>query len=402
MRTSLFGFFILLCALVFIWASFPSPFVYADSATQMTGWAWSENIGWISFNSKNCDANKDGQSDGTPSGCPAAGTPMTQYGVTRQSNGDLTGYAWSEHIGWIKFDPSGPYPGSPNRSARVPNVGAASGWFRAIASDASWDGWMKFDSGGNYGSGVSLGGSQGTTLQGYGWGSDVVGWIHMSGVTQSGNAYGINIGGGQVSNLTADVSGPGITCAANPQPSISWTYTDADGLSQSAYQVQIDTNQGFGNPIVDSAKVTSTSNTYVAPAGILNYGTLYYYRVRVWNTNDVASPYAVSSMTTTAHRGPTVAFTSTPTKPVKGVEATMTDQTTTSGGASIASRSWTFPVSATNTTPPADGATEKIIFRDQSNPVTLSVTDSDNLTCSLQKTITAVSPVLEFKETTPQ
>lgn len=394
--------FLFLGAVLFVWLTYPVPFSFADSAAELTGWAWSENIGWLSVNSKNCDANNDGLSDGTPSGCPSAGTPIAQYAVTRQANGDLTGYAWSEHIGWVRFDPSGPYPGSPNKSSRVPNVGAASGWFRALATDSSWDGWMKFDSGGNYGSGVTLGGPQGTTLQGYAWGSDVVGWIHMSGTTQGGNAYGVSIPGGSVTNLTSDTTSSGVVCSANPQPSVSWTYNDPTGLSQSAYQVQIDTNQGFGNPIVDSGKVISTSNTYVSPAGVLNYGTTYYYRVRVWNTNDIVSPYAQNSMTTTAHRGPSVDFVSTPTKPVKGVAATLTDQTTTFGGSTVSSRSWTFPSSATNTTPPPSDETEKVIFVDPANIVSLSVTDSNNLTCAGQKTFTAISPILEFKEVAPE
>jgi hypothetical protein len=31
----------------------------------------------------------------------------------------MTGYAWSENIGWIDFAPSGPYPATPNYSGKI-------------------------------------------------------------------------------------------------------------------------------------------------------------------------------------------------------------------------------------------------------------------------------------------
>ena len=53
-----------------------------NSTQELEGWAWSDtDVGWISFNRTNCDANKDGLSDGTPVGCPSAGTPISNYKV---------------------------------------------------------------------------------------------------------------------------------------------------------------------------------------------------------------------------------------------------------------------------------------------------------------------------------
>jgi len=69
--------------------------VEADENDNVWGWAWSENIGWISFNGVNYGVNID----------PASG--------------DFSGYAWSENIGWIKFDPAGPYPNPPINSADI-------------------------------------------------------------------------------------------------------------------------------------------------------------------------------------------------------------------------------------------------------------------------------------------
>ena len=65
----------------------------------MNGFAWSETIGWISFNS------------GDSGTC----TPAT-YGVSIDEDGYLEGYAWSENIGWIQF---GGLSGFPSGSGTV-------------------------------------------------------------------------------------------------------------------------------------------------------------------------------------------------------------------------------------------------------------------------------------------
>lgn len=158
----------------------------------VTGWAWSSNIGWISFNGAN-------------------------YGVTLEADGDLVGYAWANprdpigpdgdpkfnNIGWIKFNPEGPYPGTPNESAHLDETtGAVTGWARACAAAPTpgscnggvgtnanandWDGWIKL-------SGNKIDGNPWTesvravkvndavrSLTGYAWGSEVVGWIDFS------------------------------------------------------------------------------------------------------------------------------------------------------------------------------------------------------------------------------
>ncbi len=65
-----------------------------------SGWAWSENYGWISFNSSNCDTNGNGSTDA----CAGAGTNVADYGVNVNHRNDvIDGYAWSSNIGWINF-----------------------------------------------------------------------------------------------------------------------------------------------------------------------------------------------------------------------------------------------------------------------------------------------------------
>ena len=151
------------------------------------GWAWSASkvndaaggIGWISFSCKNCDVTP------RPAGCPAGDIP--DYGVDINSDtGAFSGYAWSSNIGWIDFDPAGPYPDLPDYSARVDLTnGQVSGWARALAgmdADDGWDGWIKLrkgptDSGPDYGVSINTGTGE---FLGWAWGSDVVGWVSFN------------------------------------------------------------------------------------------------------------------------------------------------------------------------------------------------------------------------------
>lgn len=59
---------------------------------ELTGYAWSDMIGWISFS---CDQSSAGGSD-------TCGT--VDYGVTIDGNGDFSGFAWNDMIGWISFN----------------------------------------------------------------------------------------------------------------------------------------------------------------------------------------------------------------------------------------------------------------------------------------------------------
>ncbi len=64
--------------------------VFSDVDGNLTGWAWSENFGWISFN---CE---------TDNTCSLIDD---DYKVTiDQDNGEFDGYAYSENIGWTSFN----------------------------------------------------------------------------------------------------------------------------------------------------------------------------------------------------------------------------------------------------------------------------------------------------------
>ena len=153
-------------------------FVNAQPATDATvsGFAWSSNIGWVSFQA-----------------------PL--YQVTLTPSGALTGHAWSSNIGWIRMNPEidATLPTSVsgrNIPARLdPSTGKIIGWARAcsvfpnntcsgttmrpLEETGGWDGWISFDSGNVAGSptyGVSYDSVTGK-FSGYAWGATNLGWI---------------------------------------------------------------------------------------------------------------------------------------------------------------------------------------------------------------------------------
>src|SRR3989344_5801193 len=94
-------------------------FADASATDNISGWAWSDGIGWVSMNCWN-DFNGDNVIDdnhctGTN---PTNGQPYVNYGVNAANISatvvELRGFAWSESIGWIFFNPPGPYPPSNN------------------------------------------------------------------------------------------------------------------------------------------------------------------------------------------------------------------------------------------------------------------------------------------------
>lgn len=127
--------------------------VYAQSGdSSISGYAWSETIGWISFEGSG-------------------------YGLSIDSGGVITGYAWSPNIGWVSANSSdlSGCPSSPC-TASIDDDGALQGWLRAISGGTSqsggWDGFISL-SGSGYGPESDSSGS----FDGYAWGSDVVGWL---------------------------------------------------------------------------------------------------------------------------------------------------------------------------------------------------------------------------------
>jgi len=420
---------------------------YVPAISNVSLWAWSENIGWISFNCT--DTNS---------------CAISPYGVNiDETTGDFSGYAWSENIGWIKFGeplkiitenyptcPSTTCPdGSPSYSARLDSAtGKVTGWARACAGTVNgdcnsatrtdgWDGWILLgpivknntDYGVKIDSCISP-----APFRNWAWGSEVVGWISFNALN-TGSSIDYKV----VTTLTVNQkpsvqSGSTIVtgesyCPASPigQVSIQWTYLD-DCDNQAHYNLQVATDSGFTNIILNY----DTEALGLPPQGIVPGGTgtsairvvpsptpeepeiqytgaqeTRYWQVRVkaatgnldWSNFEEGPSFIIPS-----HAWPRCDFSWSPQQPSVDEIVSFTDQSTcydTDG--SCDSWSWTFPAdwqfevgsSATSTDPVGKFTTSG------GKTVTLTVTDSDGFICSDSKSLNITLPLPEWKEISP-
>ncbi len=141
------------------------------------GFAWSSNIGWVHFK--------------------GTATNGTTYGVTVDAaTGAMYGNAWSTNLGWLSFDSSLTASCGSNVTYDK-NAGTFSGYAKFVSVDAApgntgdWTGCVKFSGNTKSGSSYGVTAVEGTTqavLSNTAWGSEVVGWLKMS-----GNGYAVTI-----------------------------------------------------------------------------------------------------------------------------------------------------------------------------------------------------------------
>ena len=133
--------------------------VESSVSDNVSGWAWSDNIGWICFNSV---------TDGS----------ANDYGVNIKDDGEFEGYAWSDNVGWISFNPA-ELVGCPAGTCEAKldkDTGEVSGWARVLSSD----GWIRLrdESNGFANDDVYIDISAGD-FHNYAW-SDDIGWISFN------------------------------------------------------------------------------------------------------------------------------------------------------------------------------------------------------------------------------
>lgn len=177
--------------------------VDASSGDNLSGFAWSSNIGWISMN------------------CTDTGSCQTSnYGVNVQPGGDLSGFAWSDNIGWVSFNASdvAGCPSGPCTPHLDQATGDVTGWAKALAGGGpnagGWNGFISL-SGANYGVKVT-----GCTWSGWAWGDIVVGWVNFGGgfggttVGNSANACAV-LQGDAISANNCTISAGNSSCNTN-------------------------------------------------------------------------------------------------------------------------------------------------------------------------------------------
>jgi len=196
----------------------------------MSGYAWSDNIGWISFNCTN----------------PGNNCATSNYGVHKDATtGNLTGYAWSDNIGWIQFGGLSTFPTGPGTTAQNSQVVGTNliGWARAVAGVGrtdGWDGWIAL-------SGTGYGVTLNTTtnaFSNFAWGSDVVGWVSFS-----GNGYGVIIGAAPLTmsgTLTPATSSCIIASGASTC-NINFSWTTTNPVATSSVTKPTNITVGTGN-----------------------------------------------------------------------------------------------------------------------------------------------------------
>ncbi len=329
------------------------PFSFFCQDHNVWGWAWSNmddpataedesTIGWISFSCRNTMNEGEG----------------IDYGVDiDEDTGIFSGYAWSENIGWISFNrseteapPSDDACSDGSCIAKLDLVtGEVSGWARALAPvdqppivTGDWDGWIKLS--GDWLDGVSLySDPDPSEFENWAWGSDVVGWISFNcsntGVCATSNyqvmtniiigpapsATNLNVTeDSYCSPITEDFESGG--SRNTPPIYLNWTFDDPEDI-QSAYQIQVDdSGSGFPSPEVDTEKVISSSPSYVPS---LNFGTTYWWRLKVWDSggreSDWVYPTPPGDSFPTDIRWPDTDFIPDLENPPAGVEVIFTD-----------------------------------------------------------------------------
>jgi hypothetical protein len=423
----------------------------AAATGNVSGQAWSENFGWISFSCA------DG---GT---CSPAGTDYkTIISTTTATYGNFSGYAWSERFGWISFN-EGDAPSYTFNSNSLcstytcdsnhnPNCTACFnksdhkvyGWAKILSMGD--EGWIKFskeagDGGSDFN--VSIEPFSGD-FSGWAWNNNDnghgVGWISFNSAdpaASSSVAYKVAVDLNTpptVANMTAPNWSPAEACTSSAAlvAKLKWQVSDPDpGSSESAYQIIFNDVDNPNTPIFDTGKCDFSSvdltkclinpgvNNYpvqLNASSTLAYNHPYYWWVRVWDdygasstlaqydtaaTGDTDNNDGISkTFTTYKHNFPKVDFTWNPVTPSMGENTIFTDTTVVYGGAGIQSRLWTF----TNGVPATSASTSPVMyFNSQSNnSVNLVVTDTDGYSCGGQKSIANINACLPFwQETNP-
>ncbi|MDD3497985.1 MAG: hypothetical protein PHH24_00570 [Candidatus Moranbacteria bacterium] len=166
-----------------------------SAKADVIGWLWGggtesfvgdtshTNFGWISANSSNCASN-EGELTETAF-CPQA-TGASYSLAVPSTDGPVSGYVWSENVGWISFN-SGDLTGCPSGECSARRAGGwLEGWARiksiqtayALENSGGWEGWISLK-GTGYGVEISkMDGNLNTPT--YAW-SDELGWINFGG-----------------------------------------------------------------------------------------------------------------------------------------------------------------------------------------------------------------------------
>lgn len=245
----------------------------AGSGDNVKGWAWSENIGWISFNCENPESGGI---------CADVG----DWGVNIDENNNFSGYAWSDNVGWISFQESSTPPDNYDFNSQCPNLCDSSnsctacflrdsnrkvyGWAKILnMGDDGWIHLQKGSSAGGFTYGVSIDTSG--DFSGWAWNNNDnghgIGWISFN-CADSG-AGGCSVSDYKVTmtisvNITSIYPMTGDKCGTLH---IEWT-----GTAEEGYIVERDGSdvspilEKTTNVFNDSGLSPGSTHTYIVKA----------------------------------------------------------------------------------------------------------------------------------------
>ncbi len=199
--------------------AFPKP-THATGGHNLSGWAWSSTIGWVSLN---C-------ATGSSTGGSICSSTL-DYGVdVNMSTGVFTGYAWSSSIGWISFN-SADVSTTCGTSAKLNlTTNKVTGWARAISGSTSsgWDGCISMsglhpDYGVFYNPAATP-----NNFIGDAWGSTVVGWLKFYGTLAGSPMVDLKVNGGDYPS-----SAPLTMSSAGGPATLSWTSNNVTACTAS-------------------------------------------------------------------------------------------------------------------------------------------------------------------------
>lgn len=296
----------------------------------LEGFAWSDTAGWISFSSKDCDANNNGFIDGGLCGGDDSTDAVTLYGVEMDlDTNNLSGYAWSDNVGWITFGNGvpgdadyGDISGCPSGTCQPRlDVDEFKGWARACSvfsngcagplkpptETGGWDGWISLNCS-NTGSclvanpPIAASASDykvsytAPNLSGWAWGSEVTGWISFDGVRiRLGDNKPILTISGQtpINYCVGDLPG-----AVKLQWNFNDFEDDATFIPQTAYEMELTRSDALvcapGKILSPSTSITGTfiNETLcssVDPEFIKYGGFTYSWELRVFDSDNNAN-----------------------------------------------------------------------------------------------------------------
>ncbi|MES2224663.1 MAG: hypothetical protein V4478_01610 [Patescibacteria group bacterium] len=266
--------------------------IQADAGSNMYGYAWSSNIGWIKLD--DCD---------TPSGSSSNCYSATSYGVSvlPVAPGTLSGYAWSSNIGWISFNATscpiaGCTPGAyadwdhknSDGSVNIKGwaqacsvyVSGCSGPLQSAAILGGWDGYIALDgaNAGGTGSAWGLKILSDNSIVGFAWGSEVLGWIKsitgavsFDGISAhiSANPSTIDKGASSTLTITAtNIAGAG-SCSIPGVPAFVMTPNGANN----AWTGTVSVSPAFPTSYTVTCVNNSRSATDTTTVNVLYFGT---------------------------------------------------------------------------------------------------------------------------------